>query len=62
MLARHRTLLESLADPDLIAHVGGYGAGYTVKLLVNLLWLGQAAATAEALLLARRAGIDALFI
>jgi 3-hydroxyisobutyrate dehydrogenase len=62
VLARHRTLLESLADPDLIAHVGGYGAGYTVKLLVNLLWFGQAAATAEALLLARRAGIDALFI
>lgn len=34
------------------------GAGYTVKLLVNLLWFGQAVATGEALLLARRAGID----
>jgi 3-hydroxyisobutyrate dehydrogenase len=58
VLARHRPLLESLAGPGRIAHVGGYGAGYTVKLLVNLLWFGQAVATAEALLLARRAGID----
>ena len=38
--------------------VGGQGAGYTAKLLVNLLWFGQAVATGEALLLARRAGID----
>ena len=58
LLARHRPLLESLAGPDRINHVGGYGAGYTVKLLVNLLWFGQAVATAEALLLARRAGLD----
>ncbi len=28
------------------------------KLLVNLLWFGQAIATAEALLIARRAGVD----
>ena len=32
--------------------------GYTAKLLVNLLWFGQAVATAEALLLVQRAGID----
>ena len=37
---------------------GDHGAGHTAKLLVNLLWFGQAVATAEALLLARRAGID----
>lgn len=55
---RHRALLEVLADPQRITHVGGHGAGYTTKLLVNLLWFGQAVATAEALLLARRAGID----
>jgi 3-hydroxyisobutyrate dehydrogenase len=41
-----------------IVHVGGHGAGYTAKLLVNLLWFGQAVATAEALLLGQRAGID----
>jgi 3-hydroxyisobutyrate dehydrogenase len=58
LLARHRPLLESLADPGRIAHVGGHGAGYTVKLLVNLLWFGQAVATAEVLLLGKRAGID----
>jgi 3-hydroxyisobutyrate dehydrogenase len=32
--------------------------GYTAKLLVNLLWFGQAVATAEALLLGQRGGID----
>ncbi|MYS22080.1 3-hydroxyisobutyrate dehydrogenase, partial [Streptomyces sp. DvalAA-14] len=58
LLARHRSLLEVVADPDRIVHAGGAGAGYTVKLLVNLLWFGQAAATAEALLLGRRAGVD----
>ncbi len=51
-------VLEALADPQRIIRVGGNGAGYTVKLLVNLLWFGQAVATGEALLLGRRAGID----
>jgi 3-hydroxyisobutyrate dehydrogenase len=54
-LARHRTMLEALGR---IEHVGGHGAGYTVKLLVNLLWFGQAVAIGEALLLARREGVD----
>jgi 3-hydroxyisobutyrate dehydrogenase len=57
LLARHRPLLAVIADPDRIVHVGGPGAGYTVKLLVNLLWFGQAVASAEALLLGCRAGI-----
>jgi 3-hydroxyisobutyrate dehydrogenase len=52
---RHRALLEALGS---IEHVGDHGAGYTTKLLVNLLWFGQAVATGEALLLARRAGLD----
>jgi 3-hydroxyisobutyrate dehydrogenase len=55
---RHRTVLEVLGDPGRIVHTGGHGTGYTVKLLVNLLWFGQAVATAEALLLGQRAGID----
>jgi 3-hydroxyisobutyrate dehydrogenase len=55
LLDRHRPLLETLAR---ISHIGGHGTGYTAKLLVNLLWFGQAIATAEALLLGRRAGID----
>ena len=55
---RHRALLETLAAPGRLVHVGGHGTGYTAKLLVNLLWFGQAVATAEALLLGQRAGID----
>lgn len=54
---RHRRLLEVLGDPERIMHIGGHGTGYTAKLLVNLLWFGQAVATAEALLLGQRAGI-----
>jgi 3-hydroxyisobutyrate dehydrogenase len=55
VVLRHRRLLESLGR---VVHVGGHDAGYTVKLLVNLLWFGQALATGEALLLARRTGLD----
>lgn len=52
-------LLEVIADPDRIALVGGSCQGYTAKLLVNLLWFGQAVATAEAVLLGQAAGLDA---
>jgi 3-hydroxyisobutyrate dehydrogenase len=55
---RYRAVLEVLGDPRRIVYTGGHGTGYTVKLLVNLLWFGQAVATAEALLLGQRAGID----
>jgi 3-hydroxyisobutyrate dehydrogenase len=58
VVRRHRALLEAFADPERIMHMGGHGAGYTAKLLVNLLWFGQAVATAEALLVGQRAGID----
>jgi 3-hydroxyisobutyrate dehydrogenase len=58
VFGRQRDLLEILGDPGRVIHVGGYGAGYTVKLLINLLWFGQAVATAEALLLGRAAGLD----
>lgn len=58
VLERCRPLLQVLGDPARIVHVGEHGTGYTAKLLVNLLWFGQAVATAEALLLGQRAGID----
>jgi 3-hydroxyisobutyrate dehydrogenase len=58
LLQRCRPLLEVIAEPGRIVHVGASGAGYTAKLLVNLLWFDQAVATAEALLIGRRAGID----
>ena len=57
-IRRHRRLLETLADPGWIIHVGAHTAGYTTKLLVNLLWFGQAVATAEALLIGCKAGIE----
>jgi 3-hydroxyisobutyrate dehydrogenase len=55
---RNRRLLGALADPDRIIHVGPSTAGYTTKLLVNLLWFGQAVAVAEALLIGGKAGIE----
>jgi 3-hydroxyisobutyrate dehydrogenase len=58
LLEEHRELLEVVADPAAIRHIGPHGAGYTTKLLVNLLWFGQAVATAEALLLGQREGLD----
>ncbi|MER6535488.1 NAD(P)-dependent oxidoreductase [Streptomyces sp. 900105755] len=58
VLDRCRPLLEAVTTSDRIRHMGGPGTGYTTKLLVNLLWFGQATATAEVLLLGRRAGID----
>jgi 3-hydroxyisobutyrate dehydrogenase len=58
VVAQHRDLLEVLTGPGRLRHVGGNGAGYTAKLLINLLWFGQAVATAEALLLGRASGLD----
>jgi 3-hydroxyisobutyrate dehydrogenase len=52
---RCRVVLEALGH---VEHVGGPGAGYTTKLLVNLVWFGQAVVVAEALLVAARGGID----
>jgi 3-hydroxyisobutyrate dehydrogenase-like beta-hydroxyacid dehydrogenase len=43
---------------ELIVHVGPVGHGQTVKLINNTLAAVNAAATAEALTLARRAGVD----
>jgi 3-hydroxyisobutyrate dehydrogenase len=58
VVEEHRDLLEAVAESADIRHVGGHGAGYLAKLLINLLWFGQAVATAEALLIARRDGLD----
>jgi 3-hydroxyisobutyrate dehydrogenase len=52
----HRDLLGTFARR--VLHVGAAGSGYLVKLLVNLLWFGQAVAGGEALALAARAGLD----
>ncbi len=55
LLARHCDLLAPLGR---IEHMGANGAGYTTKLLVNLMWFAQAVSVGEALLVARATGID----
>jgi len=57
-LEQVRPVLEVIGDRDHIRHVGGHGAGYTVKLLLNLLWFSSLVATAEALTVGVRAGVD----
>jgi 3-hydroxyisobutyrate dehydrogenase len=57
-VARVRPLLEAVAAPERVQHVGGQGAGYVVKLCLTLLWLIEAAASAEVLVLGAKAGVD----
>ncbi|ADJ47942.1 3-hydroxyisobutyrate dehydrogenase [Amycolatopsis mediterranei S699] len=51
-------LLEVLGDPAKILHVGAVGHGYTVKLMINLLWFGHLVAAAEVLAVGVKAGVD----
>jgi 3-hydroxyisobutyrate dehydrogenase len=55
---RVRPLLEAMGDPQRILYVGGHGAGYTVKLMINLLWFAHLVATAEVLTIGTQAGVD----
>jgi 3-hydroxyisobutyrate dehydrogenase-like beta-hydroxyacid dehydrogenase len=55
-LGRARPVLEAIARS--VVHVGPHGSGYLTKLLANALWFGQAVATAEALAIVDRAGLD----
>ena len=57
-LERCRPVLEVLGEPDRIQHVGPKGAGYAVKLCLNLLWFIHAAASAEVLVLGAKAGVE----
>ena len=50
-------LFEAMGDPDRVFHLGGHGAGYTVKLLLNLLWFIESVAVAEVLSVGVRAGV-----
>ena len=49
-------VLERVAER--VLHVGPAGSGYLTTLLANLLWFGQAIASAEAFAIAARAGLD----
>jgi 3-hydroxyisobutyrate dehydrogenase len=51
-------VLRAMGDPERIFHVGPKGAGYAVKLCLNLLWFMHAAAAAEVLVLGVRAGVE----
>jgi 3-hydroxyisobutyrate dehydrogenase len=55
---RVRPVLEAMGDPERILHVGGHGAGYAVKLMINQLWFSHLVATAEVLSVGVRAGVD----
>ena len=57
-IARVRPVLEVMGDPDEVVHVGPHGAGYAVKLCLNLLWFMHAAASAEVLVLGAKAGVE----
>ena len=55
---RLRPVFEAMGDPDRILHVGGAGAGYAVKLMINQLWFSHLVATAEVLAIGVKAGVD----
>jgi 3-hydroxyisobutyrate dehydrogenase-like beta-hydroxyacid dehydrogenase len=57
-MERARPVLEVLGRADRVRHCGGVGAGLGVKLANNFLGAVNAAASAEALALAREAGVD----
>lgn len=57
-VARVRPVLEAMGDPRKVVHVGPNGAGYAVKLCLNLLWFIHAAASAEVLVLGAKAGVE----
>ncbi len=54
VLATATPILRTFATT--IHHTGDHGTGYLTKLLINLLWFGQATLTTEALLLAQHHG------
>ena len=57
-VARAWPLFEAMGDPDRIFHLGPNGAGYTVKLLLNLLWFIESVAVGEVLSVGVRAGVS----
>ncbi len=57
-VTRLRPVFEAMGAPERILHVGGHGAGYVVKLLINQLWFSHLVATAEVLAVGVKAGVD----
>jgi 3-hydroxyisobutyrate dehydrogenase len=50
-------VLRAMGDPERIFHLGPNGSGYTVKLLLNLLWFIHSVASAEVLTVGVLAGV-----
>jgi 3-hydroxyisobutyrate dehydrogenase len=57
LFERARPLLHVMGNPDRIFHMGPHGAGYTIKLLLNLKWFIESVATGEILTVGVRAGV-----
>jgi 3-hydroxyisobutyrate dehydrogenase len=57
LFERARPLFEVMGNPDRIFHMGPHGAGYTIKLLLNLKWFIESVATGEILTVGVRAGV-----
>jgi len=55
---RARELFNVMGERERVFHVGPSGAGYTVKLLLNLLWFIQSVAVGEVLSVGVRAGVS----
>jgi 3-hydroxyisobutyrate dehydrogenase len=51
-------VVHAMGDPERVLHVGGHGAGYAVKLMINQLWFNHLIATAEVLSVGVKAGVD----
>jgi 3-hydroxyisobutyrate dehydrogenase len=51
-------VFHAMGDPERVLHVGGHGAGYAVKLMINQLWFNHLIATAEVLSVGVKAGVD----
>lgn len=60
--ASARPLFDVMGDPQRVLHAGGHGAGYAVKLMINLLWFAQLTAIAEVLTVGVKAGVDLLVL
>jgi 3-hydroxyisobutyrate dehydrogenase len=54
---RARPLFDAMGDPARVFHLGPNGAGYTVKLLLNLMWFIESVAVGEVLSVGVRAGV-----
>jgi 3-hydroxyisobutyrate dehydrogenase len=51
-------VFHAMGDPERVMQVGGHGAGYAVKLMINQLWFSHLIATAEVLSVGVKAGVD----